>query len=52
VDAWHLAVAELAAPDLLEPGEVPRFATRDAAQASLAGHLGFEPLAGGWRSSR
>jgi predicted nucleic acid-binding protein len=48
MDAWHLAVAELAVPDLLEPGEVPKFATRDAAQAAVAEHLGFEPLAVGW----
>jgi hypothetical protein len=47
MDAWHLAVAELALPGLLEPAEVPRFATRDTAQAAVAEHLGFVPLAVG-----
>jgi predicted nucleic acid-binding protein len=45
MDAWHLAVAELALPDLVEPGEVPNFATRDAAQAVVAERLGLKPLA-------
>jgi predicted nucleic acid-binding protein len=44
MDAWHLAVAGLALPDLMEPGEVPHFATRDDAQAKVAETLGLSPL--------
>lgn len=44
MDAWHLAVAGLVLPDLLEPGETPSFATRDAAQADVAKALGYQPL--------
>ncbi len=44
MDAWHLAVARLALPALLEPGEEPFFATRDDAQASVAETLGLRLL--------
>jgi predicted nucleic acid-binding protein len=44
MDAWHLAVAGLVLPDLLEPGETASFATRDAAQADVARALGYQPL--------
>ena len=44
MDAWHLAVAGLMLPDLLEPGETASFATRDAAQADAAKALGYQPL--------
>jgi hypothetical protein len=43
MDAWHLAVASLVLPDLLEAGESASFATRDAAQAEVAAGLGYPP---------
>lgn len=44
MDAWHLAVANLVLPELLEAGETATFATRDAAQAEVATVLGYLPL--------
>jgi predicted nucleic acid-binding protein len=44
MDAWHLATASLVLPDLAEPGEDLGFATRDAAQASVAVTLGMQRL--------
>jgi hypothetical protein len=44
MDAWHLAVAGLVLPDLVEPGETASFATRDVAQAGVAQGLGYQPL--------
>jgi predicted nucleic acid-binding protein len=41
MDAWHLAVAALALPSLVEPGEDAGFATRDQAQSSVATSLGL-----------
>lgn len=41
MDAWHLAVAALVIPPLLEPGEQQAFASRDAAQRQVAEGLGF-----------
>jgi predicted nucleic acid-binding protein len=41
MDAWHLAVAALVVPPLLDPGEQRGFASRDAAQRRVAEHLGF-----------
>jgi len=41
MDAWHLAVAQLAMPALAEPGEELGFASRDGDQATVAAHLGF-----------
>ncbi len=41
MDAWHLAVAAIAVPNLLEPGEEAMFASRDAAQSAVAERLGF-----------
>jgi len=41
MDAWHLAVAILALPSLVEPGEDVGFATRDEAQSSVAVSLGL-----------
>lgn len=41
MDAWHLAVASLVVPPLLEPGEERGFASRDAAQRKVAEQLGF-----------
>ncbi|MHB8290038.1 MAG: type II toxin-antitoxin system VapC family toxin [Acidimicrobiales bacterium] len=41
VDAWHLAVAILTLPSLVEPGEDVGFATRDEAQSSAAVSLGL-----------
>lgn len=40
-DAWHLAVAALTLPSLVEPGEDAGFATRDEAQSSVAMSLGL-----------
>lgn len=40
-DAWHLAVAALVVPPLLEPGEQKGFASRDQAQRRVAELLGF-----------
>ena len=42
MDAWHLALAQLVLPDLVEKGEPMGFASRDVAQASVARQLGFE----------
>lgn len=41
MDAWHLAVATIAIPPLLHPGEPKGFASRDAAQRNVAEALGF-----------
>ncbi|MDA8046417.1 MAG: type II toxin-antitoxin system VapC family toxin [Actinomycetota bacterium] len=41
MDAWHLAVAALALPSLVEPGEDAGFATRDEARSSVAVSLGL-----------
>lgn len=41
MDAWHLAVAALALPILVEPGEDAGFATRDEAQSRVAMSLGL-----------
>lgn len=41
MDAWHLAVAALVIPPLLEPGEQQGFASRDAMRRKVAEHLGF-----------
>jgi predicted nucleic acid-binding protein len=41
MDAWHLAVAALTLPSLVEPGEDAGFATRDQAQSSVALSLGL-----------
>lgn len=44
MDAWHLAVAVLTLPELLEPGEAAGFATRDAAQSLVATSLGLQAV--------
>ncbi len=44
MDAWHLATAVLTVPDLAETGEETGFASRDAAQSSVATLLGFRPV--------
>lgn len=41
MDAWHLAVAALVVPPLLESGEPAAFASRDQAQHRVAEELGF-----------
>ncbi len=41
MDAWHLAVAILTLPSLVEPGEDVGFATRDEAQSKVAESLGL-----------
>ena len=41
MDAWHLAVAAIVVPPLLEPGEPRAFASRDEAQRQVAEELGF-----------
>ena len=41
MDAWHLAVAAIVVPPLLEPGELRAFASRDDAQRQVAEELGF-----------
>lgn len=41
MDAWHLAVAVIALPQLTEPGEPAGFASRDVEQARVAAHLGL-----------
>ena len=41
MDAWHLAVAAIVVPPLLEPGESRAFASRDEAQRQVAEELGF-----------
>jgi len=44
MDAWHLAVATLTLPSLVEPGEDAGFATRDEAQSRVAASLGLRLL--------
>ncbi len=44
MDAWHLAVAAIVVPRLLEPGEPRAFASRDDAQRQVAEELGFVPI--------
>lgn len=44
MDAWHLAVAQLALPELSEPGDPVGFASRDAEQATVADALGLTPV--------
>ncbi len=44
MDAWHLAVASLTVPPLAEAGEEIAFASRDEAQAAVAGTLGFSRI--------
>ncbi|MDQ2761857.1 MAG: type II toxin-antitoxin system VapC family toxin [Actinomycetota bacterium] len=44
MDAWHLAVAAITVPPLLEPGEERAFASRDQAQATVAQSLGFAAI--------
>jgi len=41
MDAWHIAVAALTLPRLVEPGEDIGFATRDEAQSAVAQELGL-----------
>jgi predicted nucleic acid-binding protein len=41
MDAWHVAVASLTVPELAA-GEPFGFATRDSAQANVAGQYGFQ----------
>jgi uncharacterized protein len=43
MDAWHLAVARLVLPELVEPGEEMAFASRNRAQCAVAAELGFAP---------
>jgi uncharacterized protein len=43
-DAWHLAVAAIVVPPLLEPGEPRAFASRDEAQRQVAEQLGFASI--------
>ena len=42
--AWHLAVAAIVVPPLLERGEPRAFASRDEAQRQVAEELGFVPI--------
>lgn len=44
MDAWHLAVAAITVPPLLEPGEQRAFASRDEPQRAVAQELGFVPI--------
>ena len=44
MDAWHLAVAAIVVPPLLDPGEPRAFASRDRAQRHVAEELGFVPI--------
>lgn len=44
MDAWHLAVAMVVLPSLVEKGEDAGFATRDEAQSAVASSLGFTPM--------
>lgn len=44
MDAWHVAVAAIVVPPLLEPGESQAFASRDQAQRQVAAELGFVPI--------
>lgn len=41
MDAWHLAVAALVVPPLLESGEPAAFASHDQVQRRVAEELGF-----------
>ncbi len=41
MDAWHLSLARLVLPDLVENGEQLAFASRDERQAGVAQELGF-----------
>jgi hypothetical protein len=41
LDAWHIAVAQLALPNLVEKDEEIGFASRDDTQAAVAEQLGF-----------
>ncbi len=44
MDAWHLAVAKLVLPSLVEPDEEVGFATRDGAQSAVAVVLGLRAV--------
>lgn len=44
MDAWHLAVATIALPNLQESGEEAGFATRGKAQGAVAASLGLRLL--------
>lgn len=44
MDAWHLAVATLVAPSLVEPREDVGFATRDEVQSAVATILGLRAV--------
>jgi len=44
MDAWHLAVATIVVPPLLNAGESRAFASRDEAQRRVAAELGFIPI--------
>jgi uncharacterized protein len=44
MDAWHLVVAAITVPPLLDPGEQRAFASRDEAQRAVAQQLGFVPI--------
>jgi predicted nucleic acid-binding protein len=44
MDAWHLAVAAIVVPPLLEPSEPRAFASRDEARRQVAEELGFIPI--------
>lgn len=44
MDAWHLAVAKLTIPPLLDPSESPAFCSRDQAQRDVAAQLGFTAI--------
>lgn len=44
MDAWHVAVASLVLPNLVEPGEEAGFVTRDQAQARVAESMGMRCL--------
>lgn len=44
MDAWHLAMAKLTLPSLIEPGEETAFASRDTDQRAVAEKLGFRAI--------
>ncbi len=44
MDAWHVAVASITVPPLLQAGEQRAFASRDEAQSAVAAQLGFKPI--------
>ena len=44
MDAWHLAVARITIPSLVEVGEERAFASRDRDQRIVADELGFRTL--------